>query len=145
MGAGCVVGVGFAFASEVGDAEVQVDSDRFLQVLANLLSNATKFSPKGSSVGVRLIARGPRLRVEVENEGPEIPMEFRSRIFQRFAQADASDTRRPGGTGLGLSISKALVEQMGGTIGFRSDPRRTCFHVEFPEHRIGRGVPSNTA
>jgi PAS domain S-box-containing protein len=110
-----------------------VDEGRLLQVLANLLSNAIKFSPPGERVRLRLLRTGTRLRVEVANRGPEIPHAFRERIFGKFAQADGSDSRQRGGTGLGLSIAKALVEGMGGTIGFTSEAGDTVFFFEFPE------------
>ncbi len=116
------------------EAWALVDADRFLQVVANLLSNALKFSPRGERVTLRLEREGARLRVSVEDRGPGIPESFRSRIFQKFAQADGSDSRRKGGSGLGLSISRALVEQMGGTLDFvPGQPQGTVFRVELPE------------
>ncbi|WNG15849.1 ATP-binding protein [Cystobacter fuscus] len=115
-------------------ARALVDGDRFLQVLANLLSNALKFSPRGERVTLRLERVGSRLRVSVEDHGPGIPESFRARIFEKFAQADGSDSRRKGGTGLGLSITRALVTQLGGTLDFVSrEGVGTTFRVELPE------------
>lgn len=112
---------------------VSVDTDRLTQVLTNLLSNAVKFSPKSEVVEIRLSGRAERVRVEVQDHGPGIPKEFRQRIFQKFSQADSSDTRQKGGTGLGLNISKAIVERMGGSIGFGSAPGGgTIFFFELP-------------
>ena len=112
---------------------VSVDTDRLTQVLTNLLSNAVKFSPKSEVVEVTLLERAERVRVEVRDHGPGIPKEFRKRIFQKFSQADSSDTRQKGGTGLGLSISKAIVEGMGGRIGFDNAPDGgTIFFFELP-------------
>lgn len=105
---------------ESAGAEVRADRGRVAQVLANLISNAAKFSPRGAEVRVRVARAGDAVRVEVIDRGRGIPDEFRPRIFQRFAQADASDAREKGGTGLGLSITKGLVERMGGRIGFDS-------------------------
>lgn len=119
--------------ADLRTAQATVDEGRLLQVFGNLLSNAVKFSPPGERVRVRLLRAGRRLRVEVENGGPEIPPPFRERIFHKFAQADGSDSRQRGGTGLGLSIAKALVERMGGHIGFTSEPGRTVFFFELPE------------
>jgi DNA-binding response OmpR family regulator len=115
---------------------VRVDADRLMQVLANLLSNAAKFSPAGGEVAVSVGAHGRRVRVEISDCGPGIADEFRARIFQKFSQADASDTRAKGGSGLGLSISKAIVEGMGGAIDFHSEPGRgSTFWFELP--RVG--------
>lgn len=105
-----------------GAAWVNADPDRLMQVLANLLSNAAKFSPKGETVRLQIVpylARGkPHYRVEVSDLGPGIPASFQTRIFEPFTQADGTDTRQQGGTGLGLSISKTLVEKMHGQLGF---------------------------
>lgn len=112
---------------------VAIDCERLQQTLANLLSNASKFSPAGGRVMVRLLRRDGRARVEVQDHGPGIPLEFRDRIFQKFAQADASDRRIKGGTGLGLAITRELVERMGGTIGFSSEiGNGTTFYFELP-------------
>ncbi len=109
-----------------------VDGDRLIQVVLNLLSNAVKYSHPSGAVAIRLAREGRLWRLEIENHGPEIPEAFRSRIFQKFAMADASDTRVRGGTGLGLAISKALVERMGGGIDYHSASGRTVFRVELP-------------
>ncbi len=99
---------------------VTVDSQRLLQVLSNLLSNAIKFSPPGQRVDVRVRQRGASVRVSVTDRGPGIPVEFRPHIFERFAQADASDTKQRGGTGLGLAICRSLIERMDGRIDFET-------------------------
>jgi PAS domain S-box-containing protein len=113
-----------------------VDSDRLLQVMTNLLSNAIKFSPAQGTVLVLLGRHAGRVRVEVSDNGPGIPEEFRQRIFQKFSQADSSDTRQKGGTGLGLAISKAIVERMDGSLGFTSKiDVGTTFFFELPEWR----------
>lgn len=109
-----------------------VDPDRLTQVLVNLVSNALKYAPPGTSVGVRLLERGGMARLEVEDHGPGIPDAFRSRIFQRFAQADGTNTREKGGTGLGLSIAKGFVERMEGRLGFESKPGLTVFRLDLP-------------
>lgn len=97
------------------------DSNRLLQVFANLLSNAAKFSREGGCVEIRIVEQDVMFRVEVEDKGSGIPLEFRNRIFKKFAQADDGNTRRQGGTGLGLNITQSLVEKMGGEIGFDSE------------------------
>lgn len=126
--------VHYELENELPEVVVQVDANRLMQVFANLLSNAAKFSPAGGKVSVAVARVGQRVRVAVKDNGAGIPDEFKERIFQKFAQADSSDTRKKGGTGLGLSITKAIVEQMGGRIGFESQPNvLTEFYVEFPE------------
>ena len=104
------------------NTDVKVDPDRFAQVMANLLSNAIKHSPRDGTVTVDLHADNDVLEVGVRDEGAGIPDDFRSRIFERFAQADSSDARQRGGTGLGLAITRALIEQMEGQVGFDSTP-----------------------
>ncbi len=100
-------------------AVARVDAKRFQQVVANLLSNAAKFSSSGTTVRVRVVDERSGIVVSVRDEGIGIPPEFRPRIFARFAQADSSDSGR-GGTGLGLSIAKSFMTRMSGTIDFES-------------------------
>jgi PAS domain S-box-containing protein len=125
-----------------GAARVNVDPDRLLQALTNLLSNAAKFSPIGGGVAVA-VARPPAgegaegaIRIAIADQGPGIPESFRDSMFQKFAQADASDTRQRGGTGLGLSITKAIVEKLGGAISYETRiGRGTTFFLDLPEWR----------
>ncbi len=120
------------------EAEVCVDALRLHQVLNNLLSNAAKFSPSGATVQLHIRQTEGWVRVEVCDQGPGIPAAFQPRVFQKFAQADPSPARGQGGTGLGLAISKALIEQMGGRIGYDSPAQGgTCFWFELP---LGEGA-----
>ena len=117
----------------VEDAVVNIDAQRFMQVISNLLSNALKFSPDHGRVVVLITRQNHEVTVSVRDNGPGIPDEFRSRIFQKFAQADSSDTRIKGGTGLGLSITKKLIEHMDGKIGFDSVPGTgATFYIILP-------------
>ena len=106
------------------DPEIVVvaDPDRLAQVMANLLSNATKFSPDDGTVEISTWRRGENVRVGVSDRGPGIPQVFQKHIFEKFSQVDATTSRDHQGTGLGLSIVKALVEGMGGRVGFESIP-----------------------
>lgn len=127
------LGVKFRLFGPLPAVDVDVDAIRLGQVLTNLLSNAVKFSPRGGVVEIRVSLRDGHVRTSVTDHGPGIPQEFRARIFQKFSQADASDSRARGGTGLGLAISKSFVEGMAGSIGFESDPQRgTTFHFDLP-------------
>jgi PAS domain S-box-containing protein len=127
-------GVTYALRERPRQVRVKADRDRLLQVLANLMSNAAKYAPRGSVVELAVRIEGPAAQVSVSDSGPGVPEEFRSRIFSKFAQADSSDTRDKGGSGLGLSITKAIVEGHGGRIGYESHPGRTTFWFELPLH-----------
>jgi PAS domain S-box-containing protein len=119
---------------EVSDeGGVFADSDRLAQIITNLLSNAIKFSPVGGEVAVGVERRAEQVRVWVRDQGPGIPEEFKPHIFEKFAQADSSDTRQKGGTGLGLSIVRQLIHQHGGKVGFEPAPGGgTIFYFELP-------------
>lgn len=129
------------------DSEVWIhaDPDRLMQVMANLLSNAAKFSPPGGKIEIEAKVQNERASIRVRDFGEGIPAEFQDRVFDRFCQADGSDTRQSGGTGLGLSISKAIVERHGGNIGFQTSDRGTTFYFDLamlqPAH-AGSTAPS---
>jgi PAS domain S-box-containing protein len=132
---GAQYGVRFELSETVPGARVDADSDRFAQVLTNLLSNAAKFSPRGDVVTISVKRWEDKLRITVSDRGPGIPAEFRDRIFQKFSQADSSDRRAKGGTGLGLSISKTIVEHHSGSLSFETqEGRGTSFFMDLPEH-----------
>jgi PAS domain S-box-containing protein len=128
--------VGLRLRDDAADGRVLADADRLTQVMVNLLSNAAKFSPAGGEVevGVDWLPGTVRvLRLWVGDRGPGIPAAFRDRMFARFVQADGSDARSTPGTGLGLAISKAIVERLGGRIGFVDrQGGGTEFFVELP-------------
>jgi len=136
-------GVRFLLDEAAANDPVLVDPDRFMQVLANLLSNAAKFSPPGADVLIRVRASDGKMRVEVEDHGQGIPETFQERVFEKFAQADASTTRHFEGTGLGLSIARKLIEAMGGSIGFTTRVGQgTIFHLELP--RVGAAAAARS-
>lgn len=114
------------------DATLLLDPMRFHQIMANLLSNAAKFSPAGSVILLRTELQQQRLRISVQDQGPGIPEHFRAQIFEKFSQADAADARQRGGTGLGLAIVKELTNRLGGDIGFDSETGKgSCFYLDF--------------
>jgi len=112
---------------------VQADSDRLVQVVTNLLSNACKFSRAGGVVDVGVHRLQGRVRVSVADRGAGVPRELQGRLFERFAQLDSNDVRRKGGTGLGLSICRSIIEHLGGTIGFSErEGGGSVFFFELP-------------
>jgi PAS domain S-box-containing protein len=120
-------------SGDLSGLQLRVDPLRFQQILANLLSNAAKFSPMESTIEIRVLSQNEMARIEVIDNGPGIQAEFKDRIFQKFSQADSSSTRQKGGTGLGLAISQELVERMNGEIGYHSVEGEGCtFYCEFP-------------
>ncbi len=134
-------GVHLLVRSGTENARVLGDEDRLMQVLTNLLSNAVKHSAKGGEISVETVRNEAYWRVMVTDNGSGIPESFQPEVFKKFAQADASDRRKRGGTGLGLSISKAIIDRLGGRIGFESDPgTRTCFYFDLPMMRQHWGV-----
>jgi PAS domain S-box-containing protein len=127
-------GVRFVLSGEHQTVTVKGDQDRLMQVLANLMSNAAKFSPKDGDVEIALIDQDQSVRITVTDHGPGIPEEFRNKIFGKFLQADSSDTRQKGGTGLGLNITRAIVEHHDGLIGFESElGKGATFYVDLPK------------
>jgi signal transduction histidine kinase len=113
---------------------IKVDANRFMQIMNNLLSNAAKFSPPNSTVDIIVTKQNKCVRVAVKDKGHGIEKEFRPLIFQKFLQADSTNTRHSGGTGLGLAITKELVEQMGGKLGFTTSiGSGTSFYFDLPE------------
>ncbi len=126
-------GVNLVLEAGNGDAVALADADRLMQVVTNLLSNAAKFSPRGEVVTVTILAGQEKHRIVVSDKGSGIPDEFKSRIFSKFAQADASDTRIKGGTGLGLSIVREIVTRLGGMVDFETRAGGgTSFYVDLP-------------
>lgn len=101
-----------------GAAVAEVDSDRILQVVANLLSNALKHTPRNSEVQVEAVYEDGNVRVSVRDQGSGVPSAFQERLFGRFAQANATDGRKVSGTGLGLYIAKTLVEAHHGRLAY---------------------------
>ena len=102
-----------------GPTTIRADEDRLLQVLANLIGNAVKFTPPGGRVDVTATRTGPDVVFQVSDDGPGIPADVQPMLFERFWQARDGDHR---GVGLGLAIAKGIVEAHGGRIWVESAP-----------------------
>ena len=102
------------------------------QILFNLTDNAVKYTPAGGHVVLRAEQRQSWLRVEVHDDGPGVPKEHRSRLFERFYRVEPGRSRTLGGTGLGLAIIKHLAQSMGGSVGFEAGAPGSLFWLELP-------------
>jgi PAS domain S-box-containing protein len=123
-------------ALDLDDLLVRADEDRLIQVLVNLLSNAAKFSPKGSTITLSVREVGDTVLFSITDQGRGIPAEYKDVIFERFQQVDRKQDRQKGGTGLGLAICRAIVEQHGGIIGFDSEEGKgSTFWFKLPLER----------
>jgi signal transduction histidine kinase len=114
---------------------LQTDPGKLQQVLYNFLSNAIKFSPAGGRIAIVATREGSaeQVRVAVIDQGPGIPPEKQSVIFEKFRQLDGGVTRAHGGSGLGLAISRELAHLLGGTIGVKSNPGEgATFWISLP-------------
>ena len=117
---GAAVAAGLTIDVLDGEARVLADADRAVQVLVNLLGNAIKFAPAGSTVTMSVETVGDRVHLLVADKGRGIPADQLGRVFDRFAQVDGGDTREFQGTGLGLAIAQGLARQHGGDLSATS-------------------------
>ena len=112
---------------------IYADQVRLMQVMNNLLSNAAKFSPEGGSIDIGCEYEKNHIRIFVRDYGNGIPEEFQDHLFEKFTQADSSDSKKLGGSGLGLSIAKSIVEKHRGIIGYNSIAGEgTTFYFDLP-------------
>ncbi|MDE0766286.1 MAG: ATP-binding protein [Amylibacter sp.] len=131
---GAEYGITFSFSGIAAPLFVNGDSDRLMQLMGNLLSNAAKFSSHGGHVEVTLARNDGRLRIAVRDYGCGIPQDAQQTIFEKFTQADSTDHRRQMGSGLGLNIAKMIVEEHDGLINFTTEvDKGTTFYVDLPE------------
>jgi len=114
---------------------LELDPSRMMQVVANLLANAVKFTPDGGRIAIRLTYREASVELEVSDTGCGIAADLMPHIFDRFRQADASNTGRESGLGLGLFLARSIVRAHDGTIAVASDGENcgTTFTVTLPQ------------
>jgi signal transduction histidine kinase len=110
----------------------RADPDRLAQVLANLLSNAVRYTPRGGTVTVRAERQPSDVLVSISNTGDGIPADDLDRVFERFYRVEKSRDRARGGAGIGLAIVKQLVESTGGRVGAESGDGQTRFWFSVP-------------
>ncbi|WP_371224867.1 sensor histidine kinase [Roseovarius sp. 2305UL8-3] len=113
---------------------VEGDEKRLMQVMSNMISNASKFSYEGGTVTVGCGQQDGKIRIFVRDHGCGIPEGAEEKVFDRFSQLDSSDRRVASGSGLGMNISREIVEHHNGTIAYDSKHGEgTIFYVEIPE------------
>jgi two-component system, OmpR family, sensor kinase len=129
-----VVGPGHHWLLALPDEPVRVtgDEQRLHQVVTNLLNNARRHTPPGTSVRVGVHEDGAQVVLAVEDDGPGMSLGLADSVFERFARGDSSRTRKSGGAGLGLSLVQAIAAAHGGSVSVSSRPGRTRFEVRLP-------------
>jgi PAS domain S-box-containing protein len=137
---------GVQFIHETTEVEIAANPERLVQVLTNLLSNAVKFSPRDSTVFVKLRPDLNGVTLSVTDDGRGIPADQLESIFGRFQQVDASDSRQKGGTGLGLAICRTIVQQHAGRIWAERNPvRGSTFRVFLPYNPVPLELPHHAS
>jgi signal transduction histidine kinase len=129
----------FAMTIHAGPEPVstELDHDRILQVLSNLIGNSLKFTPKGGAIELSLRRKGTEVEVSVSDNGPGIPEQARARVFEKFSQLEMNDRR---GLGLGLFIARWIVEAHGGRIWAASEEGTgSTFSFTLPLTHVSRG------
>ncbi|MBN2141821.1 HAMP domain-containing histidine kinase [Candidatus Woesearchaeota archaeon] len=125
-------GLKASFEVEPGLPKVRADKERVLQILRNLITNAVKFTRKGS-IALKAYRQGPQVNFEIRDTGIGIPKDKQQFMFTKYYQVDGSYTKEFGGSGLGLSICKGLLEQMKGKIWFNSEEGKgSTFYFSLP-------------
>lgn len=125
---------------------VRADRERTAQVIANLVSNAVKYSPDGGAIELSALRRDGQIRIEVRDQGMGIPAEKAGSLFRKFYRVDNAANREIGGTGLGLALVKQIVEMQGGNVGVETEAGAgSTFWFTLPVSDELRGTPRSEA
>ena len=123
----------FEFVPQKELPAARLDDDKFQQIMTNLIDNAGKYSPDGSTVTISTDTKGESIIIKVKDEGVGIKKEDSEKLFKKFSRIENHLTSKTQGNGLGLYITKQLVESMNGSITFESEENKgTTFIVSFP-------------
>jgi two-component system sensor histidine kinase VicK len=115
------------------DLWVEIDQDKFMQVVDNIMNNAIKYSPDGGVITARLLETHNHVILSITDQGLGIPQKDIGHVFDRFYRVDKARSRKQGGTGLGLAISKEVVEALGGRIWVDSlEGKGSTFYISLP-------------
>lgn len=126
-------GVNIELKTELKETWANIETDRLMQVMSNLISNAAKYSPAGDTITVELYREGKYLRIGVADNGPGIAESDRGSVFESFRQLESPDGVKRIGTGLGLAICKTIVKSHGGRIDYTSKVGvGSNFFIELP-------------
>lgn len=115
------------------DLWVEIDQDKFMQVIDNIMNNAIKYSPDGGVISARLLETHNHVILSISDQGLGIPRQDINKVFDRFYRVDKARSRQQGGTGLGLAISKEVIEALGGRIWVDSqEGKGSTFYISLP-------------
>ncbi|QAA33684.1 PAS domain-containing protein [Clostridium manihotivorum] len=130
-------GVKVDFTSCYEEKIIAMDEEKYERILLNILSNATKFTPSGKLVSVKLRKYRNRVYIDIKDDGIGIPKDKLNIIFERFGQVDSSLSRQAEGAGIGLSLVKKLIDALEGTITVKSKvDKGSTFTISFPDEKI---------
>ena len=119
---------------------VEIDTDKMMQVVDNIVNNAIKYSPDGGVITVRLLQSQNRIILSISDQGLGIPRKDLDKIFERFYRVDKARSRAQGGTGLGLAIAKEIVEAHHGKIwADSSEGKGSTFYISLPYEPMSEG------
>lgn len=128
------LGVSFVFSSDFPTITMDMDEDKLIQVLNNLISNSLKFTHTGGTITVSLIDIGDKVRLSVRDTGIGIPEDMKSQVFNKFNDQSRTGLNGEKANGIGLWVVKTVVEWMGGSVDFESRVNKgTEFFLEFPK------------